>query len=80
MDISVLREILEQKAAMNMTLGMPFSLALHKAQAEVLGKAGKALSRVELFCLRAGLAGAARSLAAEASRRRQGARSPKFSR
>lgn len=64
MDISLLREMLAKKTATNMTRGMNYPQALRAAQAEMLGKAGRSFSRLDLFCFRARLTGAARSLAA----------------
>ncbi len=64
MDISLLREMLAAKTAINVTRGMNYQQALRSAQAEILGKAGRSFSRLDLFCFRARLTGAARSLAA----------------
>ncbi len=64
MDISLLREMLAAKTAAKMTQGMPYPQALHAAQTEMLLKAGQSFSRLDLFCFRARLAGAARLLAA----------------
>ena len=71
MDISLLLEILERKTATNMALGMNYAQALRAAQAEMLGKAERTYSRLGMFCLRARLAGAARSLVARRLERRR---------
>ncbi len=58
MDVSIIKEILEKKAADYSRLGFDFTDAMHNAVCELLAGAEGRLTPSGMFCLRAWLAGA----------------------